>query len=177
MTSWFEWPLCHRRLDNWGVCEGSATCKGAGLWTGQFTRTATVSTNLLHHCQSSWAQKQSLMCCGKLCYVHVILQSLPSIHTLKLGQMRLLWFVAEQTLLCCVHVTLHLLPYIRTSSKTDISRALLAVQVAIKAAQLIIVTNFLPSLDIAFSTRDTSHVAHSTWFSWSDNFMQDLMDA
>ncbi len=61
-----------------------------------------------------------------------------------------------------MQVILQLLPSVLTFSVTDIGTALLALQVAIKAAQLTIVTTFLPGLDIAFGTCDNNHVAHST---------------
>ena len=79
------------------------------------------------------------------CYMHAVLQLLPSVkHTFKLGpKVNLSWVVAQQTLKCYTHVILPSLPYALTFSATDIGRALLALQHAIKAAQLTKLTSFL----------------------------------
>ena len=59
------------------------------------------------------------------------------------GKSNLSCVVAQQTLKCYTHVILPSLPYALTFSATDIGRALLALQHAIKAAQLTKLTSFL----------------------------------
>ena len=108
--------------------------------------------------------RSNLLCVAanqaRLCYLHVILQLLPSVkHVLKLG--------TKVSLVCCgttKTAVLHarhpaVAAFCTHIQRSDIGRALLPMKLAIKAAQLTIVTIFL---DIAFSTCDTNHVAHST---------------